>query len=408
MVESVRGENVGSLSEEKCPVCGSSGIDTSIDIHDVPIYCNVLWPSREEAVNAPKGDISVGYCHDCGHVFNKSFDPSLMSYTEDYENSLHYSPTFNEYAESLASRLLKKYQLKNKSIIEIGCGKGDFLSMLCARGENRGYGFDKSFEADRVRSDTHEHVTFIQDFYGEKYADYDADLVVCRHVLEHIQYPQVFLQNIRRVLGEQTDTVVYFEVPNALYTLKDMGIWDLIYEHCGYFSVSSLTQVFELAGFEICEVGESFGGQFLYVEAKPRTTENAAEKVFQTSRKSMLDELAVYVAAFEENYRAKVDGWREKLASLESDNKRAVIWGGGSKGITFLNVLKAEQVIDYVVDMNPHKHGLFAPGTGQEVIAPETLKELRPDHVIVMNGIYQDEISSMLVELGIAAEVSCV
>ncbi len=394
--------------EEKCPVCDSSDIDASIDIHNVPIYCNVLWPSREVALDASKGNIAIGYCRDCGHVFNKSFDPSLMSYTEDYENSLHYSPTFNEYAESLASRLLEKYQLNNKSIIEIGCGKGDFLSMLCSRGDNRGYGFDKSFEADRVESDTHKPVTFIQDFYGEKYADYDADLIVCRHVLEHIQYPQLFLQDIRRVIGERTNTVVYFEVPNALYTLKDMGIWDLIYEHCGYFNVNSLSRAFELAGFDVCEAGESFGGQFIYLEAKPRTSESAVDKNTETSCKQALGELAEYVTAFEGNYKAKVDKWREKLDQIQANNKRAVIWGGGSKGITFLNVLKTEQAIAHVVDLNPHKHGLFAPGTGQEVIGPDALKELHPEHVIIMNAIYKDEITGMLEELGVAAEVSCV
>jgi len=399
---------MAGLREEKCPVCDSSDIDASIDIHNVPIYCNVLWPSREVALDAAKGDISVTYCRDCGHVFNKSFDPSLMSYTEDYENSLHYSPTFNEYAESLASRLLEKYQLNNKSIVEIGCGKGDFLSMLCSRGENRGYGFDKSFEADRVESDTHKHVTFIQDFYGEKYADYDADLIVCRHVLEHIQYPQLFLQDIRRVIGERMDTVVYFEVPNALYTLKDMGIWDLIYEHCGYFNVNSLSRAFELAGFDVCEVGESFGGQFIYVEAKPRASEGTVDKNTESSPRLALDELAACVLVFEDNYKAKIARWREKLDLLQADNKRAVIWGGGSKGITFLNVLKAEQAIAHVVDLNPHKHKLFAPGTGQEVIGPEALKELRPEHVIIMNGIYQEEITQMLADLGIAAEISCV
>ncbi len=393
--------------EEKCPVCDSSDIDASIDISDVPIYCNVLWPTREVALDAAKGDISVGYCRDCGHVFNTSFDPSLMSYTEEYENSLHYSPTFNEYAESLASRLLEKYQLNNKSIIEIGCGKGDFLSMLCSRGENRGYGFDKSFEADRVASDTHKHVTFIQDFYGEKYADYDADLIVCRHVLEHIQYPQRFLQDIRQVIGERTDTVVYFEVPNALYTLKDMGIWDLIYEHCGYFNVNSLSRAFELAGFDVCEVGESFGGQFIYLEAKPRTSESTANKS-ETPPRLALEDLATCVTAFEGNYNAKVDDWRETLDALQKNNKSTVIWGGGSKGITFLNVLKTEQIISHVVDLNPHKHGLFAPGTGQEVIGPDALKALRPEHVIIMNGIYKDEITGMLEELGIAAEVSCI
>ncbi len=388
---------------DHCPVCHSTSIECSVDITNVPIYCNVLWPSNAEAKAAETGDISVGYCRECGHVFNRSFDPSLMDYTEAYENSLHYSPVFNEYADSLATRLCEKYDLQEKSIIEIGCGKGDFLSMLCARGNNKGYGFDKSYEFDRKDTNNSRQVTFVQDFYGEKYADYDADLLVCRHVLEHIQHPQEFLSGIRKLLDRRMDTVVYFEVPNALYTLKDMGIWDLIYEHCGYFSAHSLKRAFELAGFDVHETGESFGGQFLYVEASP-----SAQVATSTQSSAALHELADYFTKFEDAYRTKVGEWRQKLTALRSNNKRTVVWGGGSKGITFLNIMNATDAIEYVVDLNPNKQGLFAPGTGQKVVSPSELKKLQPDNVIVMNSIYVDEISKMLQELGINAEVSCV
>jgi len=374
-----------------------------VDITDVPIYCNVLWPNNAKARAAETGNISVGYCRDCGHVFNRSFDPSLMDYTEAYENSLHYSPVFNEYADSLATRLYEKYDLQEKNIIEIGCGKGDFLSMLCARGNNKGHGFDKSYEFDRKDTNNSRQVTFIQDFYGEKYADYDADLLVCRHVLEHIQYPQEFLSGIRKLLDQRMDTVVYFEVPNALYTLKDMGIWDLIYEHCGYFSEFSLKKVFELAGFDVHETGESFGGQFLYVEATP-----TAQAIASTQSTAALHELAGYFTKFDDAYRTKVSAWQQKLNALRSKDKRTVVWGGGSKGMTFLNIMAATKAIDYVVDLNPNKQGLFAPGTGQEVVSPAELKKLQPDNVIVMNSIYVDEISDMLHELGVNAEVNCV
>ncbi len=390
---------------EHCPVCRSAAIDQSVDIRDVPIYCNVLWPSRQQATAARTGDITIGYCRDCGHVFNRSFDPALMDYTEAYENSLHYSSVFNDYAESLASRLCEKYDLHEKNIIEIGCGKGDFLSMLCARGNNRGFGFDKSYDAERFDAEGSGSITFVQDFYGEKYAHYDADLLVCRHVLEHIEQPQAFLLEIRRLLEERPHAAVYFEVPNALYTLKDMGIWDLIYEHCGYFSEHSLRRVFELAGFDVQESGESFGGQFLYVEATPGARQDAMASV---NPDADLQRLHQYFSRFEDAYHAKVNEWRRRLQGLRSEQKRTVIWGGGSKGITFLNIMAATGAVDFVVDLNPNKQGLFVPGTGQRVVAPAELQKLRPDHVIVMNSIYADEISDTLRTLGLDTEVSCV
>lgn len=388
----------------RCTVCGSKDVLQSVSIQKMPVYCNVLWPSQDEAINAALGDIELGYCQACGHVFNAAFDPELMDYTEEYENSLHFSPKFNEYAHALANRLIEKYDIRDKNIVEIGCGKGDFLTMLCTKGNNHGYGFDKSFEDERIDEEERQQITFIQDYYDDKHADINADLICCRHVLEHIQHPQQFLSDIRRTVDNRIDTILYFEVPNALYTLKDMGIWDLIYEHCGYFTESSLSTVFLQAGFDILEIGESFGGQYLYVEAKPSQNSPSAyaKQIYD------LEGLSSYVAAFDNNYRSKVAQWSDELRCISDKGQRAVIWGGGSKGVTFLNVLKQSKSIDYVIDLNPHKHGMFVPGTAQIVMAPEFLKEYMPDYIIIMNQLYKDEIEQSARDMGISAEVLCV
>jgi len=376
----------------------------TITIDEVPVYCNVLSPSADHALAARKGDIHLSYCQDCGHVFNRNFNPELMDYSEEYENSLHYSPQFSSYADALAERLVKQYDLHSRRIIEIGCGKGDFLSLLCEKGNNQGFGFDRSVEQERASSKTSADITFVNDFYDEKYADQKADFIVCRHVLEHIDQPVPFLKKIRANLEAQPDTVLYFEVPNVLYTLKDMGIWDLIYEHCAYFSPNSLETVFCNSGFEVLSLGESFGGQFLYIEAKALP----AKATSPGANGSTLPALLNYVSAFNESYQNKVADWTERLNNIKQSGKTAVIWGGGSKGATFLNIVQSADAIEYVVDLNPHKHAMHTPGSGQQIVAPEFLNEYSPDLVIVMNSIYKEEISRSLSDLGIRAEVLCV
>jgi hypothetical protein len=84
-----------------------------------------------------------------------------------------------------------------------------------------------------------------------------------------------------------------------------------------------------------------------------------------------------------------------------------VVWGGGSKGVTFLNMLKAQHQIEYVVDLNPRKQGKYVAGTGQKIVPPEFLWEYRPDIVIVMNPIYENEIRQMLNELAIEPILMC-
>jgi len=388
----------------QCTVCGSPDLHECMRIDAMPIYCNVLWPTADAANNARRGDIDLVCCGHCGHLFNRVFDPGLMDYTESYENSLHFSGRFNEYAGSLARRLVDQYGIRGKEVIELGCGKGDFLAMVCAAGDNRGTGFDRSYELERDGGASSGNLTFVRDYYSEKYAHLPADLICCRHVLEHIQFPGDLLGTLSRVLERQPRALLYFEVPNALYTLEDLGIWDLIYEHCSYFTPTSLERLFSGHGFEILALDSTFGGQFLYVEA----TRGVPRQSLSAVGRHPVEKVAVDVSAFGKKYRSKVAEWTSILNDWRAEDRRAVVWGAGSKGVTFLNVLNGVGDIAHVVDVNPHKHGRFVPGTGQKVVGPEFLREHQPDRVVVMNAIYLEEIRGMLRELGVDAEVDAV
>lgn len=383
-----------------CPVCNSTEVEIFFEMNDIPVHCNILLETHEQAINAPRGNMKLGFCHTCGHLYNYAFDPSLMVYTEAYENSLHFSPRFQHYAESLAKDLIAEHGLHNKDIIEIGCGKGDFLKLICDLGNNRGYGFDASFEPELLApSANNERFIVIQDFYSAKYSQYNADFVCCRHVLEHIQHPNTFIDDVRIAIGNRQQAVVYFEVPNALWTLEDLGIWDLIYEHCSYFTAHSLARVFQQNGFTVHRLTEHYQRQFLGIEL---TLKNASVE-WQPDRP--VASLSKLVHAFGANYSSKVEAWKEALQSFTRQGKKVVVWGGGSKGITFLNVLKPFSPVEFMVDINPRKQGMFVAGSGQQVIGPEMLGDYQPEVVIVMNPIYRDEIRGMLEARNIRADV---
>lgn len=393
------------LQLSRCPVCGCDSPFDLLDIPAVPVYCNVVWPRREQAHAATRGSMGLKYCEACAHLFNAAYDPGLTDYTPAYDNSLHFSPHFNHYAEDLAGSLVERHELHKKTVVEIGCGKGDFLMQLCERGENRGWGFDRSFDPERVDNERRRRIHFVQEFYSAEHTlRLRPDFVCCRHVLEHILNPRAFLDELRQGFAGRTDAALYFEVPNALFTLKDMGIWDLIYEHCAYYTLSSLTQAATRSGFDVLAMGEAFDGQFIFVEMQPGTGRVHAV-VPETHQPANVRR---YADQFAEQYRKKVHSWQERLRDLQQAGRRAVIWGGGSKGVTFLNVLGRESGIDYVVDINPHKQGKYVAGTGQRVVSPEFLRELRPTDVIVMNPIYESEIAESLRVLGLDVSLCCV
>ncbi|GAK58827.1 methyltransferase type 12 [Candidatus Vecturithrix granuli] len=393
---------VSSISKAfLCPVCNSTNFENFLELVQTPVFCNVLWKTADEALHVPKGDIRLAFCRTCGHVFNTAFDPGLIEYSTEYENSLHFSPRFQAYAASLAKQLINAYDLHQKTIIEIGCGKGDFLRLLCESGNNCGIGFDRSYEPERNETPDRACITFVRDFYSKQYAHYKADFICCRHVLEHIQEPRRFLDEIRQTLGDQSDAVLYFEVPNVMFTLKDLGIWDLIYEHCGYFSRSSLASLFSDCGFQTKHVQEAFADQFLGIEAAIASEEGS--QIYR-DLKDDVENMHAYVTKFGKNYRMKVTSWKHELAELSQAEKKVIVWGAGSKGVTFLNALHVQEQIVYIVDINPHKHGKYVGGTGQKIVAPDFLREYRPDTILVMNAIYLQEIQAMMHTMNLHCE----
>jgi SAM-dependent methyltransferase len=367
----------------------------------MPVYVNFLHRTRVEAADCPRGDIILVACRDCGFISNAAFDPDRLVYGEGYENSLHCTETFQAYAESLVDRLIQDFRLNGKTMVEIGCGSGEFLNLLCERGDNRGVGFDPSHMGPAEGQALSEKIRIIRDVFSAASLDVEPDFVCCRHTLEHIQDPFELLRPLRRSLMGRPDTPVFFEVPNGAYTLRHCFIWDIIYEHPTYFTDQSLQRVFECAGFNVKRTYESFGGQFLCIEAFCSANEIAPEKVSMRSRKGRDPSLANDLKTFESGREAYVSGWKREFEKLETKNRTVVLWGAGSKGITFLNMLDQRGFVDYVVDINPKKNGMFVAGTGQMIVSPERLGEVEPDIVIIANPIYRDEIETMVRGLGV-------
>ncbi|MDJ0737791.1 MAG: methyltransferase domain-containing protein [Nostocaceae cyanobacterium] len=393
-----------TLSNHTCPVCGSSHFEVFFEMLEVPVFCNVLWSEKSGAQTCKKGDIKLSFCSDCGFIGNVAFDPSRLEYTQVYENSLDFSPRFQDYAKSLAKRLIENHNLHDKDIIEIGCGKGDFLFLLCELGNNQGVGFDPSYVPLESHQKIQDRMQIIQDYYSDKYANYASDFICCRHTLEHIPQPISLLKNLRKTIGERQNTAVFFEVPNALDTFRDMAIWDIIYEHCCYFAPVCLSQAFSISGFKVSKVTEEYRGQFLCLESQP----GEVSTTLTQEQSQQLQQLAHEITAFTTKFKNKVETWTDKLEYLANQGQRAVVWGAGSKGVTFLNLLKHQQQIEYVVDLNPRKHGMYVAGTGQEIVAPEFLREYQPNVVLIMNPIYEKEIQQMTEDMGLNPEFMCV
>lgn len=370
---------------------------TFYEARRVSAHSVLIFNTREEAIGYPKGDIVLGFCGACGFVSNVTFDPSLHEYSQKYEETQGFSPKFREFHEELARDLINRYDLHDKSIIEIGCGKGEFLSLLCEFGNNRGVGFDPAYVIERNHSPARDRMTFIQDFYSEKYTQYHGDFVCCKMTLEHIYPTADFMRTVRRSIGDRPDTVVFFQVPDLPRILRERAFWDIYYEHCSYFAPASLARLFRCTGFRVLETWTAYNEQYLMIEARPANPVEPATNETGEDVRALWTEIADFAA----HSSAKITAWKNDLAQMKQQGQRVVVWGGGSKGVTFLTTLGVTDEVAYAVDVNPHKHGTFMAGTGHEVVSPQFLKNYRPNVVIVMNPVYTEEISRDLRGMGL-------
>ncbi|WP_447968803.1 class I SAM-dependent methyltransferase [Nitrospira sp. M1] len=387
-----------------CFNCGGNSLSLFYDVRNVPVHSCLLIDNREEALTYPKGDIQLAFCRRCGFIENILFDPRMHEYSSRYEETQGFSARFQTFATKLAKRLIEQYNLREKHILEIGCGKGEFLVLLCEMGMNYGTGIDPGYISDRIQSNANSRITFLPDFYSEKYSHLSADFVVCRHTLEHIQSTSDFLKMVRRCIGDRHETIVYFEVPDVSRILKEQAFWDMYYEHCSYFTLDSLKYLFCSCGFEILNAQYDFDDQYLLVEARPTPSSRGTPP----QEPQDLEQLAHDVKIFQETVPLKMKQWKETLQSVTTQDKRIVLWGSGSKAVAYLTTLDIAHELDYIVDINPHKHGKFSAGTGHEIVPPAFLKTYQPDLVVAMNPAYYDEIRSDLKQMGVEAELIAV
>jgi len=387
-------------SKRCCPNCTARGLLIFYSIDDIPVHSCLLVPNRAEAVRFPRGNLKLGFCSACGFVTNTWFDPSVHDYSSRYEETQGFSGRFNAFAESLAKRIVSQYALQGKDVLEIGCGKGEFLFLLNRYAGSRCVGIDPSYVPERMPVDAGTPITFIRDFYSEKYSHLAADFVCCRHTLEHIAPTHDFLHTVRKSIGERLGSLVFFEVPDVLRVLREGAFWDIYYEHCSYFTPGSLARLFRAAGFDLLELSLDFDSQYVLLMARPASHPTQPALALEHD----LEQVADAVINFEDACSRRISDWRRRIAECSASGP-TVVWGSGSKGVAFLTTLGVTKEIEYVVDINPHRHGKFMPGSAQQIVPPEFMAKYQPKHVIVMNPVYCQEIRRDLDRVGVKAEL---
>jgi len=366
-----------------CPVCGGSARRVFLEREGIPVFQNAPAASADEARSMPKGRLRLSVCVGCGFISNEAFDPALMTYGASYENDQTFSAVFDAHVAALVDELVAS-GVAGKRVVEVGCGTGYFLERLCAVGGNSGVGYDPAYKGESRRAGG--SARFVPELFAAPSEPPGPDIIVSRHVIEHVQDPLAFLRGLRRALAAVASGRLFLETPAIEWILDRMVLQDFYYEHCSYFSGPTLRHAVEVAGFRVDRATTLFGGQYLWLEA---TVGEADEKVNARAAGKGLVEAGI---RYGEDAADKVMRLRARLRDLRASGPVAV-WGAGAKGVTLATLLDpGGDLIACMVDINPNKQGRFVPGTGHPIVAPRSLPGMGILHVLVMNPNYAEEI----------------
>lgn len=389
--------SLSRIEWSRCAACGTEGGADVVSLHDVPSNSCLMLSTAAAARAWPRGHIALRLCECCGFIANRAADPRLTEYSERYEPTQAWSPAFRRYHHSLAERIAAAVPLAGRRVVEVGCGQGEFLHLLCGIAGAEGLGFDPCLDPRRgdVVTERAGRIELVGEFFDDAAAEaVRADLLVCKMTLEHIPAVGRFAALCARVArNSATGMRLFIQVPDSLRILRDLAFEDVYYEHCCYFTEVSLRGLFARHGFRHEAVFRDYDGQYLGLLACFDGTPGPAEPAEQVA------EVARLAAHFAEGQPGRIAAWRQRIG----DAGRVVVWGSGSKGVAFLAAMgEVAAAVTHAVDVNPHRQGMFMVGSGHPIVGPDALPAIRPDTVVVMNRVYREEVGAMLGSLGLA------
>jgi SAM-dependent methyltransferase len=373
-----------------CPICQSDDGYTALHYDRYPLY---IKPVPKEAIElVPLKPLIIVVCNHCGHVYQDVlFTPSELSEIYEVIYASYHSPALSGIGSGLAHEFLsfleEKIDLKQKSILEIGCYDGFFLKLLREKYACRVIGCDPSPGAKIAQQ---LNVTVIQDYFTPKLFLEKFDFVVLRGVLEHIPEPIPFLKEVSEVLEDEG--LVAIEVPNVLYSLKNGVIGDFFHEHISYFTRESLTNCIMRSGFTLVSIDDC--SYYLRITAKktgPR--ENRTVNADCTATIPMLKQLF-------EKFNGLTNRMTDDLRIILKTNpgKEIYVYGGGGHTLGLLS--KTHDFIQPrgVIDGDPAKEGKFIPGFNIPVYSRAILTGIDYENtiIVVSSKIFQDEICKNL------------
>lgn len=357
------------MKKEICRICGQELFpEILLELHNMPAAAQ-NFPTVETLADDHGIDLELRQCSCCGVV---QLTNPPVPYFRDVIRASGCSPEMHQFRLKQFSEWIRKFQLENAKILEVGCGKGEYLEIMREAG-GKVYGtehLDESVNVCRERGLTVEQIYF--DHGDEKLKNGPFGGFFILNWLEHIPDLHTFLQGICNNLTPDAAGLV--EVPNFNMMLKKGLSAEFTADHLYYFTEETFRVTLESCGFQVLSCRPVWHDYIL--SANVRRKQPLDTSLFSRKQQTLVREIKAFAGRY----------------------AKTAIWGAGHQALAIMAMAELGRKICYVVDSAPFKQGKFTHATHLPIVPPDTLKNDPPDAVLVMCAGFSDEVARILHE----------
>jgi SAM-dependent methyltransferase len=384
-----------------CRSCGTRGLRNFLSLGETPL-ANALLTESQLAEPEPRYPLDVAFCSGCSLVQVVEEVPPERLFAAEYPYFSSFSDELLRHAREHALELIASRGLGAHSlVVEIGSNDGYMLRNFAERGIPV-LGIDPAPEQAAAARDV--RVPTLERFFGAdlarelRAAGTRADVVVANNVMAHTPHLNGFVQGLAILLAD--DGIATIENP-YVRELVDRCAFDTIYhEHFSYFSCSAVDALMRRHGLWLNRV-DAFplhGGSLRWTVGRTEAVESSVRAMVAAEAEVRLTDFSYYAefGARVERLRVELRGLLERL---RAEGARIAAYGAAAKGATLLNSIGARrELVDFVVDRNVHKQGLFMPGVHLPIASPDRLLEEQPDYLLLLAWNFKEEIMAQQAE----------
>lgn len=386
-----------------CRFCSNKLSNIFIDLVNSPPSNSFL---SKEQLDEPEAyfPLKIFICEKCFLVQIDEYKKSNEIFSDEYVYFSSYSKSWLEHSKRYCDLMIEKYGVNSSSkVIEIASNDGYMLQYFKEKNIPV-LGIEPTEGTAKIAID--KGIETITDFFGEKLAKElasrgrKADLLLGNNVLAHVPDINDFVKGLKALLNNTG--IITMEFPHLMQLIENNQFDTIYHEHFSYLSFMTIKMIFEANGLEMFNVEElpTHGGSLRifakHKEDSTNTITSSVNNLIEKEEKAGMNKVDYYTSFQEKADKVKY-ALIEFLIGQKRKKKTVVGYGAAAKGNTLLNYCGVKKdLIDYVVDISPHKQNKFLPGSHIPVFSEDKIKRTKPDFIIILPWNLKDEIINQL------------